>query len=81
MNTLLWGDGTGDAKALAGIRALITANPTTGTIGGIDRATNEYLVAQPGLHHGHGHRGDGHAQLVQVGRRTRSRLRPPTAAR
>jgi hypothetical protein len=40
MNTLLWGDGTGDAKALAGIRALITANPTTGTIGGIDRATN-----------------------------------------
>jgi len=39
MNTLLWGDGSGDAKALAGIKALITANPATGTVGGINRAT------------------------------------------
>jgi len=39
MNTLLWGDGTSDAKALAGIRALVTENPTTGTVGGINRAT------------------------------------------
>lgn len=39
MNELLWGDGTGDAKALAGLRAAIVANPTTGTYGGINRAT------------------------------------------
>lgn len=39
LNDLLWGDGTSDAKALAGIRALISANPTTGTVGGINRAT------------------------------------------
>lgn len=38
LNDLLWGDGTSDAKALAGIRALITANPTTGTVGGVNRA-------------------------------------------
>lgn len=39
MNTLMWGDGTGDSKALAGVRSMITANPTTGTVGGINRAT------------------------------------------
>lgn len=39
MNTLLWGDGTADAKGLAGIRSMITDDPTTGTVGGIDRAT------------------------------------------
>lgn len=38
-NALLWGDGSGDAKALAGIRAAIVANPTTGTYGGLNRAT------------------------------------------
>lgn len=38
MNALLWGDGGGDAKALAGIRAIVTDNPATGTVGGIDRA-------------------------------------------
>lgn len=44
LNTLLWGDGTADAKALAGIRAILVPNPTTGTVGGINRATagNEY---------------------------------------
>ena len=44
MNSLLWGDGTADAKAIAGIRAFVTDNPTTGTVGGINRATsgNEY---------------------------------------
>jgi hypothetical protein len=39
LNDLLWGDGTSDAKALAGIRALIAADPTTGTVGGVNRAT------------------------------------------
>lgn len=39
LNRLLWGDGTSDPKALAGIRALVTTTPTTGTVGGIDRAT------------------------------------------
>lgn len=39
MNALLWGDGVADAKALAGIQHIIAANPTTGTVGGINRAT------------------------------------------
>lgn len=39
LNTLLWSDGTADAKGLAGIQAAIIANPTTGTYGGLDRAT------------------------------------------
>lgn len=39
MNTLLWGDGTADAKALSGIRSIITADPSIGTVGGINRAT------------------------------------------
>lgn len=39
MNLLLWGDGTADAKALAGIRSIITADPSVGTVGGINRAT------------------------------------------
>lgn len=38
MNSLLWGDGTGDAKALAGIRAALVPNPATGTYGGLDRS-------------------------------------------
>lgn len=38
MNLLAWGDGTGDAKALAGIRSMIAANPTTGNVGAIDRS-------------------------------------------
>jgi hypothetical protein len=43
-NSLYWGDGTSDAKAMAGIRSILTANPTTGSVGGINRATsgNEY---------------------------------------
>ncbi len=42
LNTIFWGDGTADAKAIAGIRALITDDPTTGVVGGIDRATNAW---------------------------------------
>src|SRR6516164_11834591 len=37
MNTLLWGDGTTDAKALAGMRSIIKDNPCTGTCGGLDQ--------------------------------------------
>lgn len=42
LNALLWGDGTADAKGLAGLRAAIVANPTTGTYGGLNRATYEW---------------------------------------
>src|SRR5215472_913871 len=37
MNTLLWGDGTADAKALAGMRSIIKDNPCVGTVGGLDQ--------------------------------------------
>lgn len=45
LNDLLWGDGTADAKALHGLRHFIVADPSTGTVGGKNRATagNEYL--------------------------------------
>lgn len=38
INTLLWGDGTVDAKAIAGIRSIIKDDPTTGSVGGIDQS-------------------------------------------
>jgi hypothetical protein len=38
-NTLLYGDGVADTKALAGLKLLIADNPTTGIVGGINRAT------------------------------------------
>lgn len=38
LNNLLWSNGVADPKALAGIAALITDNPSTGTVAGIDRA-------------------------------------------
>ena len=37
MNALMWGDGTGDAKALAGMQAIIVDVPNTGTLGGLAR--------------------------------------------
>jgi hypothetical protein len=37
LNSLLWGDGTADPLAMQGIRALVTDDPTKGTVGGIDR--------------------------------------------
>jgi len=37
MNALLWGDGTADAKALAGLQSILTPNPGVGVVGGIDR--------------------------------------------
>lgn len=39
LNKMLWGDGTTDPKGLLGVRAFITDDPTTGTVGGINRAT------------------------------------------
>lgn len=38
LNTLLWGDGTADAKALHGLTHFIVANPLAGTVGGKDRS-------------------------------------------
>lgn len=37
MNALMWGDGTADAKALAGMQAIIVDNPSTGSLGGLAR--------------------------------------------
>jgi hypothetical protein len=42
MNTLLWGDGTADPKALAGMRSIILAVPNAGTTGGLDRVANTW---------------------------------------
>jgi hypothetical protein len=38
MNSMLWRDGTHDAKQVPGLMALIADYPLTGTLGGIDRA-------------------------------------------
>jgi hypothetical protein len=38
-NLLLYGDGVADAKALAGLKLLVSDTPSTGTVGGINRAT------------------------------------------
>lgn len=37
---LLWGDGAADALAMAGIRAIILDDPTSGTVGGLSMAAN-----------------------------------------
>jgi hypothetical protein len=37
MNALMWGDGTTDPKALAGMQAIIVDVPNTGTLGGLAR--------------------------------------------
>jgi hypothetical protein len=42
MNALMWADGTGDPKALAGMRSIITDVPNTGTTGGLDRVANTW---------------------------------------
>src|SRR4051812_16773597 len=39
LDRLVHGDGVADPKALSGVMALIAANPTTGTVGGLDRGT------------------------------------------
>lgn len=45
MNAILWGDGTADAKGLHGLRHFLVADPTIGTVGGMNRATaaNAYI--------------------------------------
>lgn len=58
-NKMLWQDGTQDAKHVAGIQYLIAASPSTGVIGGIDRATqplwrNIAMTAANGLAGGEG---------------------------
>ena len=40
--TMLWQDGTQDAKQVAGVQSIITEAPTTGITGGIDRAANSF---------------------------------------
>tara|TARA_R110002020_G_scaffold73888_1_gene189480 strand:+ start:5695 stop:6750 length:1056 start_codon:yes stop_codon:yes gene_type:complete len=41
LNTMLWGDGTADAKGFAGIQSIIVDDPTAvGTVGGIDQVAN-----------------------------------------
>jgi hypothetical protein len=42
MNNLAYGDGTADAKALAGLGALIKPDPSTGTVGGLDQSTTKW---------------------------------------
>ena len=42
MNNLMWGNGTADPKALAGMAALITDAPATGTVAGIDRSVKTW---------------------------------------
>lgn len=39
MNNMLWRDGSQDSKAIPGILSLLTDDPTTGTTGGLARAT------------------------------------------
>lgn len=45
LNSILWGDGTADAKGMHGLRHFLVPNPSTGTVGGKNRATaaNAYL--------------------------------------
>ena len=42
LDTLIHGDGSSDAKAIAGIRAFILDNPATGSTGGLSRVTNTW---------------------------------------
>lgn len=42
LNRLLWGDGTSDAKALAGVRSIILDNPFAGSTGSISRSANVF---------------------------------------
>jgi hypothetical protein len=46
MNKLAWGDGTADAKAMAGLAFLLPADPSVGTVGGIDTSVvaNRYWM-------------------------------------
>lgn len=39
LNAMLWGDGTADAKGFYGMQYFIRADPSIGTVGGLDAAT------------------------------------------
>lgn len=41
-NTMLWQDGTQDAKQVPGLRSFLTDTATTGVIGGLDRGVNTW---------------------------------------
>lgn len=41
-NNMCWNDGSQDTDKVPGILSLVTDDPTTGTVGGIDRATNTW---------------------------------------
>jgi len=45
LNSLLWGDGTADAKALHGLQHFVVDDPSIGIVGGMDRAitANAYI--------------------------------------
>lgn len=43
MNNLFWGDGSADAKALAGVQFLISDDPSVGVVGGLDRANYAFM--------------------------------------
>lgn len=42
MNSIMWGDGTSSSKIFGGILYFLSGTPTTGVVGGIDRALNSY---------------------------------------
>ena len=42
MNEIMWEDGTASSKLFAGLTHFIAKNPTTGVVGGIDRAANTW---------------------------------------
>lgn len=42
LDSLIHGDGSADAKAIAGIQSFILANPATGSTGGLSRVTNSW---------------------------------------
>lgn len=48
LNTLLWGTGS-DPKQAFGLQYFLTTTPTTGTIGGIDRATDQWWRHRYGI--------------------------------
>lgn len=43
-NTMLWQDGTLDAKKVPGLLSMITDDPTTGTVGGFDRSLADFAL-------------------------------------
>ena len=41
-NSMCWEDGTQSPKVFAGVLSILSGAPTTGVVGGVDRATNAY---------------------------------------